>query len=86
MIVCRWRLEGSVIESILSHLTNSANSGPLPQQRDKGQEVFAVEPTLIQLLRRSIRSEDNSDSTRKETFKELAQEHRICHVGHLHLV
>ena len=33
-----------------------------------------------------IRREDDTHATREEAFKELPEEHRVRHVGHLHLI
>ena len=82
----RRRRQASVVKGIVTGLTDPAHVGTLAQQLDKGQEVLAIQSPLVELLRRSIRGEDNPHAALEETLKELTEEHRVGHVRHLHLV
>src|SRR6266508_4405218 len=62
------------------------NVQALLEQRDRGQEIFALEPVLVQIVRMVVRGHAADDSEIHHPAEQPAHDHGVGDVVHVHLV
>ncbi len=58
----------------------------LLQEVDEGEEAFALQPVLVEVVRRPVRCGHHHDATLEELLEQPADDHRIGNIGDLKLV
>ena len=58
----------------------------LLEEGNEGQEVGALQPVFIEVVRWAVASSDHDDPFLEECSEEALQNHGICHISHLELV
>ena len=59
---------------------------PLAQERHERQEERAIEPVLVEIVRRHVRCGDDDDAGLEQRREQSAQDHRVGDVAHRELV
>ena len=85
----RRAVEGEIADalaSIVDLAVQFEDVESLLEQRDEGQEAFALQTALVEVVGRAVRCRDNHDALLEQGPEEPAEEHGIGNVGHLEFV